>query len=471
MKHATVPLEPTFQGFVQDTTDALVLFEAHLRGMIHGVKQRPSGTERSQLARSGYVFIYDGNESGIKRWTDDVAWSHSRVLGDFRIYRELKEPFPGSRKCANKRKRSINAGEGGLRHGNHDSQLNSTTAASFNLSKLPTRTTIEFSLPSVEQDKELDRSLVGSLVDSYGFREDGLVKKTMSIKIEDITHHMISYYQVSDVKGKRLARPTLSQQFAPIKIRAELYLKQNFRSHVAGVENYAAHHGPNFELPPMIHGYQQISPGHHTCDTRSSAVNIPTATTSGGLAVTYPQFDVAISSAAFHGPGPQFAASYENGYVTTQGMICDISCCANDVMDASTNVTCEPVLRIPWLSPLAVAGTVHSAHASTSPPFMRVGSPYTTTQSARHNNQASTSLADVQRKIPLSSFNVKKHSNHNTNIQQGLVNGTSVTNPDRFSSLPIEYDDRSETAYTLGDTTTPSSTSPCFRALLSPYQH
>jgi hypothetical protein len=346
MKHATVPLEPTFQGFVQDTTDALVLFEAHLRGMIHGVKQRPSADERSQLAQSGYVFIYKGNESGIKRWTDDVAWSPSRSLGDFLIYRELKEPSPpGSRKCINKRKRSINPREGGLQNGNHDSQLDSTSAASFNSSKPPIRTTMEFGLPSVEQDKELDRSLIGSPVDSYGFCEDGLVKKTMSIKIEDITHHMISYYRVSDVKGKQLARPTLSQQFASIKIRAGLYLKQNFRkfSLVTEVKNHATHYTPNFDSPPIIHGYQHMSPGHHTYDTRASAVNIPTATTSGGLAVTYPHFDATISSAAFYGLGPQFTASYEDRYVTTQGMNCDISCCANDVMDASTNVTFEPV--------------------------------------------------------------------------------------------------------------------------------
>jgi hypothetical protein len=287
MNHATVPLEPTFQGFVQDTTDALVLFEAYLRGMIHCVKQRANGNERSQLAQSDYVFMSDGNESGIKRWTDDVAWSPSRGLGDFLIYRELKKPLLlGSRKCVNKRKRSINAGEGSLQDGNHDSQLDSTTAASFNPSKLPIRTTMEFGLPSVEQNKEFDRSLVGSPVDSYGFREDGLVKKTIIIKIEDRTHHMISYYRANDVNGGRLARPTLSEQFASIKIRAGLYLKQNFRNLDTEVKNHATHYTPDFNSPPIIHGYQHMSPGHHTYDTRSSAVNIPTAMTSGGLAVT-----------------------------------------------------------------------------------------------------------------------------------------------------------------------------------------
>jgi hypothetical protein len=467
-KRATGPSKPTFQGFVQDTTDALVLFEAYLSNDIDRVEQRPGKDERSQLAQSGNVFIYEESESGIKRWTDSIAWSPSRVLGDFFIYRELKEPFlPGSRRCVNKRKRSINAGEGGLQHGNHDSQLGSTIAASVNSSKLPIRTTMESGLPSVEQDEELERSLLGSRVDSYGFREDGLVKKTMSIKIRGITHHMVSYYRVKDVKGKLLARPTLNARFASIKIRAELYPEQNFHSLVAGVENRTAHR-PNFGLPPMIHGYQQMSPGYHTCDTRFSTMHVPTATTSGGSAVTYPQFGAAISCAAFHGLGPQFAASYKNEYHTIRGMDFDSSYHANDVMCAAMR---KPALRIPWSSPPAVADTVYSAHPPTFPPFVQVDSSYTTTQPIECNNLALKPLAEVRRHISSRSSNITRQSNQNTDIQHESAHRTSLTDPNRYKSLSIEYDDRSEAVYQLGDTSTPSSTFLYLRALLPPYQH
>ena len=79
------PLVPTFTGFVRNTTDALILFEACLSGKLHYVSRRLHDRERSQLIQSGNIFIYEENESGIKRWTDGVAWSTSRILGDFLI--------------------------------------------------------------------------------------------------------------------------------------------------------------------------------------------------------------------------------------------------------------------------------------------------------------------------------------------------------------------------------------------------
>jgi hypothetical protein len=457
IEHTTASLEPTFQGFVQDTTDALVLFEAYLRGETYRVKQRPSVDKHNQLTKSGYVFIYGENESGIKRWTDSIAWSPSRVLDDFFIYRELETSFlPGLRRCVNKRKRSINGGEGGLQHGNHDSQLDSTIAASVNPSKLPMRTTMESGLPNVKQDEEFERSLVGSLVDSYDFRKDGLVKKTMSIKIEGMTHHLVSYYRVKDVIDEVLARPSLSKQFEFIKIRAELYPEHNVHSLVAEVENRTAH-GPNLGLLPMIRGYQQMNPGYHTCDTRSSAMQVPTATTSGGSAITYPQFGAAISRAAFHGLGPQFAASYKNGSYHVE-----------DVMYAAMS---KPALRIPWPLPLAVADTVYSTHAPTFPPSMQVDSSCTTTQPLEYNNLALTPFADVWHHIPSHSSNITRQSNQNTDIQHELAHRTSLSDPDRYNSLSIEYDDRFGAVYQLGDTSTPSLTLPYLSALLPPFQH
>ena len=106
------PLVPTFHGFVHNSMDGLILFEACLSGKLHHVPRRPHDRERSSLIKSGSIFIYEENASGIKRWTDGVAWSPSRILGNFLIYRELEKPFPpGEKKRAMKRKRASMPGE------------------------------------------------------------------------------------------------------------------------------------------------------------------------------------------------------------------------------------------------------------------------------------------------------------------------------------------------------------------------
>ncbi|EGP84889.1 uncharacterized protein MYCGRDRAFT_46572, partial [Zymoseptoria tritici IPO323] len=200
------PLVPTFHGFVHNSMDGLVLFEACLSGKLHHVPRRPHDRERSSLIKSGSIFIYEENASGIKRWTDGVAWSPSRILGNFLIYRELEKPFPpGEKKRAMKRKRTSIPGE-----------------------PYPRRDSDENEAPP----EELERSLIGSLVDSYGFRPEGLVKKTMSISVNGISHHMVSYYKVDDVKNNLLPRPLSDPRLQNISVRPELYLKQNFRAPV-----------------------------------------------------------------------------------------------------------------------------------------------------------------------------------------------------------------------------------------------
>lgn len=234
------PLVPTFHGFVHNSMDGLVLFEACLSGKLHHVPRRPHDRERSSLIKSGSIFIYEENASGIKRWTDGVAWSPSRILGNFLIYRELEKPFPpGEKKRAMKRKRSSMPGEPYPRRdseGNDEQQLNTPlTPPTPN----PVGGEVKPEIPSTDQDKELERSLIGSLVDSYGFRPDGLVKKTMSISVNGISHHMVSYYKVDDVKNNLLPRPLSDPRLQNISVRPELYLKQNFRAPVEETEQYA----------------------------------------------------------------------------------------------------------------------------------------------------------------------------------------------------------------------------------------
>lgn len=81
-------MDPTFRGFIDTTHDALVLLEACNQQQCDRVIRRLQEKERGQIA-SGSVYVFDEEESRIKRWTDGRMWSPSRILGNFLVYREL----------------------------------------------------------------------------------------------------------------------------------------------------------------------------------------------------------------------------------------------------------------------------------------------------------------------------------------------------------------------------------------------
>ena len=216
-------LQPTWFGHVTTARDALVLFEACLNGTLHHVPRRPHDRERGQLIKSGCVFIYEENASGIKRWTDGVPWSPSRILGNFLVYRELVKPFPpGEKKKANKRnKRMTKQGEPYPRPGSGDAPLSPAT---------PVRSDVG------TENRENERALIGSLVDSYGFKEGGLVKKTMSVTVHGVQHHLVSYYKIEDALDGTLTPPSKDPRLASTEPRPDLIARQNFRAPLDDVD-------------------------------------------------------------------------------------------------------------------------------------------------------------------------------------------------------------------------------------------
>lgn len=225
------PLKPTFYGHVASTQDALLLFEACLSGSLNHVARRPHDHERVNLIKSGNVFIYEEHSSGIKRWTDHVSWSPSRILGDFLVYRELERPFaPGEMKRAIKHsRRSL-----GISKQKPYSGANSAMSNRYNTAhEVPL--TMD-SLGSSSMSKETERWLIGSLVDSYGFKDEGLVKKTMSVTVEGISHHLVSYYTVADIASNNLATPSKIHRFQHIIPRPDLVTKQNYRMLINQIE-------------------------------------------------------------------------------------------------------------------------------------------------------------------------------------------------------------------------------------------
>ena len=206
MSGQTNELHPTFFGYIESTMDSLLLFEAALAGRLAHVARRPHDRERSDLIKSGNVFVYEEFSSGIKRWTDGVSWSPSRILDNFLLYRELDQPFaPGEKKRAMKRKKP-----------------------SAGISKPGAGSQLALGGYSSPTARSRERTLVGSLIDSYPFKSHGLLKKTISINFQGIPHHLVSYYKIEDIDSGRLHRPTEMPWLQNCPPRAEL-TTQNFR--------------------------------------------------------------------------------------------------------------------------------------------------------------------------------------------------------------------------------------------------
>ena len=256
-------LQPTFQGHVATTQDALILFEACLQGHLSHVPRRPHDRERNQLIRSGCIFIYEENASGIKRWTDGVTWSPSRILGNFLVYRELDKPFPpGEKKRANKDKK---------RRGSRPGDPYARPEGSGNEGGYSPTTPQTSAFGADKSATEMERQLIGSLVDSYGFKTDGLVKKTMSVTVQGVTHHLVSYYNVNDVLNNQLRTPSQTDNLHYIRPRPELTSSQSFRSPLEEVDEYenqarqaqAQGYGHRMPAPGYMPDYRHPQQGYY----------------------------------------------------------------------------------------------------------------------------------------------------------------------------------------------------------------
>jgi hypothetical protein len=107
------------------------------------------------MITSGSVFVFDEVESGIKRWTDGFFWSPSRILGNFLLYRETDKRGAGHRSTR------------------LDPDTNDDDPRAEG--QLLSRPRTDSATMSVDKHKE--RTLVGSLTNSYKFKPDGLMKK------------------------------------------------------------------------------------------------------------------------------------------------------------------------------------------------------------------------------------------------------------------------------------------------------
>ncbi|KAL6719646.1 Global transcription regulator sge1 [Lecanora helva] len=300
---------PTWKGHIETTKDALIIFEACFAGRLAHCFRRPHDRERNQLIVSGNVFVYEEATSGIKRWTDGIPWSPSRILTNFLIYRQLNSPFPpGEKKRATKRsQRSIKPGEP------YPTSASSTPVTDESRPFPP-----QSPNPSIRteesQDKDTTRGLVGSLVDSYEFKENGLLKKTMTVSVNHVQHHLVSYYSLEDAKHN-LGTPRDDPTLRDLRIREALLNQPKFKypnfddagdgtcEQMEGHPNaYAGYGFPTNGYDPRVYASMQIAqqasspmnfqsvygPSQQPATTSSGYSSLVPTTSPYGAAVQYP---------------------------------------------------------------------------------------------------------------------------------------------------------------------------------------
>ncbi|TPX48006.1 hypothetical protein SeMB42_g03140 [Synchytrium endobioticum] len=89
----------TYRGHVASIADALLLFEAVRIGRLRAVKGRLSEQDRPTYIKSGSVFIWTEDETGVRRWTDGKQWTTSRIDGPFLTYHEVVERHQPLKSC------------------------------------------------------------------------------------------------------------------------------------------------------------------------------------------------------------------------------------------------------------------------------------------------------------------------------------------------------------------------------------
>ncbi|KIP06032.1 hypothetical protein PHLGIDRAFT_477404 [Phlebiopsis gigantea 11061_1 CR5-6] len=75
---------------VRDARDAHTVFEGVRQGVLKPVVRRLNEHERAKYIQSGSIFVWEesDDEMGLKRWTDNRAWSQSRMREPYLFYDE-----------------------------------------------------------------------------------------------------------------------------------------------------------------------------------------------------------------------------------------------------------------------------------------------------------------------------------------------------------------------------------------------
>src|SRR5437762_1077015 len=113
--------------------------------------------------------------------------------------------------------------------------------------------TDEIQLDPCTPPGDSDRNLVGSLVDSYRFKPNGLLKKTLSVKVGlGHTIHIVSYYKPQDCLNGTLQAPENMYFLRDMVPHPQIQLSSTFRNGEQSEQR---------PYPRNVHG-NQFSPRH-----------------------------------------------------------------------------------------------------------------------------------------------------------------------------------------------------------------
>ena len=126
----------SFYGYLSNPTEALQVIQLALDGFI------PRTLTRTTNPANGSIFVYIQEESGIKRFTDGLIWTPSRIESCFLVYHQVKK---------------------------------------------------------FQRDKSLvDSQAIVTSKGSYQLLENGLTKKTLSIKVKNDKICIVCYHSESE---------------------------------------------------------------------------------------------------------------------------------------------------------------------------------------------------------------------------------------------------------------------------------
>ncbi|KNE69845.1 hypothetical protein AMAG_14374 [Allomyces macrogynus ATCC 38327] len=215
------PLPVTYRGYLATFEDALYLLEACRRGVLPRTTKRLSTDEKRRAVFHGAIYLFLEEESGIKRWTDKVDWSASRIAGQFLIYREIHNPAAAAASGAGK-----------------DTSAVKDANAATNPAALPaTPTSVSTTATPVhcdasdEDEVSLAPSTASSLAvpaklttpacamarkNGFVIKPNGLIKRTISLQCDGATHHIVSYCFPDQVDD--LPRPSMDPRLAHLPL-------------------------------------------------------------------------------------------------------------------------------------------------------------------------------------------------------------------------------------------------------------
>ncbi|CCF60465.1 hypothetical protein KAFR_0K01100 [Kazachstania africana CBS 2517] len=218
-------IKPTFRGYIKDEKDALLIFQAIVENKLKHVPRRPYEIERPYLIVSGNIFVFIEEISGIKRWTDGINWSPSRISGKFLLYKELDRTFPNYSLYSKSAIPRINVPS--ITNTNCTNPSSGSSSSSNNTSNAD----ISGHQKNDSTDNNVDMNpKISFPYPNLQVKYTGFIKKTISLKYKNPSSisapiqnlHIVSYYLEDDINFSRLPTPSESLFFANISASKEL---------------------------------------------------------------------------------------------------------------------------------------------------------------------------------------------------------------------------------------------------------